>query len=112
MKKEKYTQIPSAKVKNGLFRSLIHTENLMIAEVVFTNGPWDEPESPHSHPHEQVSYVAEGEVIFYCEDREEQHLKPGHMFAVPSGKQHTVKLLTERVVLIDAFNPIREDFLK
>ena len=50
-------------------------------------------------------------IIFYCEGEPEQHLKEGDMFAVPSGKNHTIKLLTREARLIDSFNPIREDFL-
>jgi len=34
----------------------------------------------------------------------------GDMFAVPPEKKHTIKLLTEKVRLVDSFNPIREDF--
>lgn len=107
----KFDDVPYEKVKEGLQRKIIHTENLMSVLIDFTNGPWDEPEPPHSHPHEQTSYVAKGEIIFYCEGELEQHLKAGDMFAVPSGKEHTIKLLTEEVRLVDSFTPIREDFL-
>ncbi len=108
----KFDEIPYERVKEGLQRKIIHTNRLMTVIVDFTSGPWDEPEPPHSHPHEQTSYVAEGEVIFYCEGEEEQRLKPGDMFAVPPHKMHTVRLLTEKVRLVDSFTPIREDFLK
>ena len=108
----KFTQQPSQKIKEGLYRSLIYADNLMLAIIDFTNGPWEKPEPYHSHPHEQATYVAEGEIIFYCEGEKDRHLKAGEMFAVPSGKKHTVKILTERVRLIDSFSPIREDFLK
>ena len=107
----KFDDVPYEKVKEGLQRKIIHTKNLMTVLIDFSNGPWDEPEPPHSHPHEQTSYVAEGEIIFYCEGEPDLHLKAGDMFAAPSGKKHTIKLLTERVRLVDSFNPIREDFL-
>ena len=108
----KFDEVPYEKVREGLERKIIHTKDLMTVLIDFTDGPWDEPEPPHSHPHEQTSYVAEGEIIFYCEDEPDQHLKAGDMFAVPSGKKHTVKLLTEKVRLVDSFNPIREDFIR
>ena len=107
----KFDEVPYEKLKEGLQRKIIHTNNLMSVLIDFSNGPWDEPEPPHSHPHEQTSYVAQGEIIFYCEGEEDQHLKAGDMFAVPSKKKHTVKLLTEKVRLVDSFNPLREDFL-
>jgi quercetin dioxygenase-like cupin family protein len=98
-------------IKPGVFRSCTYTDNLMTAVIDFTNGPWTEAEPPHNHPHEQVSCVAEGEVIFYCEGRPDRHLKPGDMFAVASDLKHTIRLLTERVRIIDSFTPIREEFL-
>ncbi len=107
----KFDEVPYEKVKDGLQRKIIHLDNLMAVLIDFTDGPWDEPEPSHSHPHEQTSYVAQGEIIFYCEDQPEQHLKAGDMFAAPSGKKHCVKLLTEKVRLVDSFTPIREDFL-
>ncbi len=108
----KFEEVPYETVREGLHRKIIHTDNLMIVLIDFTNGPWEEPDPLHSHPHEQTSYVAEGEVIFYCEDEPDQHLKPGDMYAVPPNKKHTVKLLTPKVRLIDCFTPLREDFLK
>jgi quercetin dioxygenase-like cupin family protein len=56
--------------------------------------------------------VAEGEIIFFCEDEEEKHLVAGDMFCVPSGKQHTIQLLSASAKLIDSFTPIRQEFLK
>lgn len=108
----KFDEVPYEEVKEGLRRKIIYTKNLMNVLIDFSNGPWEEPEPPHSHPHEQTSFVAEGEIIFYCEDEPDQHLKAGDMFAVPSGKKHTIKLLTKKVRLVDSFNPVREDFLK
>ena len=106
-----FDKIPYEKVKEGLQRKIIRTNNLMTVLIDFSNGPWEEPEPPHSHPHEQTSYVAAGEIIFYCEGEKEQYLKSGDMFAVPSNKKHTIKLLTKNARLIDSFNPVREDFL-
>jgi len=107
----KFDEVKYETVKEGLQRKILHTANLMTVLIDFSNGPWEEPEPPHSHPHEQTSYVASGEIIFYCEGEPDQHLKAGDMFAVPSGKKHTVKLLTENVRLVDNFTPLREDFM-
>ena len=108
----KFNDEPFEVVKKGLQRKIIKTDKLMTVLIDFSNGPWVEPEPPHSHHHEQISYIASGEIILYCEGEEDQHLKPGDMFAVPSGKKHTIKLLTTNARLIDSFTPIREDFLK
>ena len=107
----KFKDVPYEIVREGLQRKIIHTDNLMTVLIDFSDGPWDKPEPPHSHPHEQTSYVAEGEIIFFCEGEADQHLKAGDMFAALSGRPHTVQLLTEKVRLVDSFNPVREDFL-
>ncbi len=98
-------------VRQGLKRYLIHTGDLMTVILDFSGGPWKEPEPPHSHPHVQTCYIAEGEIIFYCEGEPDQHLKAGDVFYVPSGKKHTIKLLSQKARLVDSFNPIREDFI-
>ena len=107
----KFDEVPAIKVKEGLERKIIRTNDLMTVVIDFSNGPWEMPDPPHSHPHQQTSYVAEGEIIFYCEGEPDQHLKAGDMYAIPSGLKHTVKLLTKKVRLIDSFYPVREDFL-
>jgi len=99
------------RVREGLDRTIIRTGDLMTVLLDFSDGPWEEKEPPHSHPHVQTSYIASGEIIFYCEDEPDQHLVAGDMFAVPPGKLHTIKLLTKSARLVDSFNPIREDFL-
>jgi quercetin dioxygenase-like cupin family protein len=98
-------------VRDGLSRRLVRTNNLMMVVIDFTDGPWAEPESPQHHVHEQATYVADGEILFFCEGEKEEKLKTGDMFWVPSNKKHGIQLLTEQARLIDCFNPIREDFL-
>ena len=98
-------------VAPGVQRKLIHTSQLMMVIVEFTNGPADHPDPFHHHPHEQVSYVAEGALILFIEGVGEQRLEAGDMFAVPSGLPHTVQTLTPVVRIIDSFTPLREDFL-
>jgi len=107
----KFDEVDAHVVREGLERKIVHTGDLMTVLLDFSDGPWKEKEPPHSHPHVQTSYIAEGEIIFYCEDELDQHLKAGDMFEVPSGKLHTIKLLTEKARLVDSFSPIREDFL-
>ena len=106
----KLSLLPVAQVKPGVERRLAHTDHLMIATMDFTNGPQREPDPFHTHPHEQVSAVVEGELFFVTES-EKTRLGPGDMFIVPGGQPHAIQLLTKRVRLIDCFTPIREDFL-
>jgi quercetin dioxygenase-like cupin family protein len=106
----KYQDAAVHAIREGAERRLGHTDNLMMVVVDFYDGPKPEPDPPHSHPHEQVCYVAEGEIVFIL-DGEGARLGPGDVFMVPSGKPHTIQQLTEHVRLVDCFTPIREDFL-
>jgi quercetin dioxygenase-like cupin family protein len=58
-----------------------------------------------------VSYVAAGELILVMGE-EKTRLSAGDLFTVPANAPHAVQTLSPHVRLIDAFNPIREDFLK
>lgn len=106
----RYDEMPVTAIREGVERRLGHTENLMMVVVDFHDGPKDQPDPPHSHPHEQVCYVAEGRILFIM-DGEAARLGPGDVFLVPSGRPHTIQQLTEHVRLVDCFTPIREDFL-
>lgn len=107
---QRYMDMKVDQLPGGGVRRMGHTENLMMVIIDFDNGPQTEPDPPHSHPHEQVSYVAEGEIFFFMGERCDR-LGPGDMFLVPPDIPHSIQLLTQHVRLVDCFNPIREDFL-
>jgi quercetin dioxygenase-like cupin family protein len=64
----------------------------------------------HSHPHEQVGIVLEGEAIFTIGD-EEKRLGPGDIFRIPGNVRHKVIALDKPFKALDVFYPIREDYL-
>ena len=108
---QRYEEMKADPIREKAERRLGHTDNLMMVIIDFDDGPQSEPDPPHSHPHEQVSYVAEGEIYFLLEDKCDR-LGPGDMFLVPPNKPHSIQLLTKHVRLVDCFNPIRQDFLE
>lgn len=87
-------------------RVLIHTPEMMQVEFGFEKGAVG---ALHSHPHIQVSYVAEGtfEVTI---DGKTEIVGQGGSFIVPSGLVHGVVAL-EKGRLVDVFTPHRADFL-
>lgn len=105
-KSESVTQ----KVSSALERRLSYLENIMVVVCDFTNGPMAEPEKQHSHPHEQITYVEEGELWLFLGE-EKHHLVKGDIFAVPSGMLHSIQTISSSVRLIDSFSPIRKDFI-
>jgi len=98
------------KISQNFKRTIVHLDNVMVVVCDFLNGPMKEPDTLHSHTHEQITYVAEGELIFY-RDGKEHHLLKGDLITIPSGVKHCVKTLSKEVRLIDSFSPIRKDFL-
>ena len=111
MKTEKENRIIHEKVSPGFERNIAHLNNLMVVVCNFTKGPMASPDPPHSHPHEQITYVAEGKLFLFLED-EKHLLTKGDVFTIPSGVQHCIQTVSKHVRLIDSFSPVREDFLK
>lgn len=87
-------------------RVLIYTPEVMQVEFGFDKGAVG---ALHSHPHIQVSYVAEGSFEVTI-DGKTQVVGQGGSFIVPSGLVHGVVAL-EKGRLVDVFAPHRADFL-
>ncbi len=64
----------------------------------------------HNHPHEQLGYVVSGEIDFVMDGQETVRLKAGGSYYVPANIKHHIVTYAP-TVLIDAFTPVREDFL-
>ena len=82
-------------------------ERMMLSLAEFQPGAVVEA---HSHPHEQVGMVLEGQGRFIVGD-EERILGPGDMYTIPGGVTHRVVALDEGLKALDIFHPIREDYL-
>ena len=63
----------------------------------------------HSHPHEQLTYVAAGSVRLTV-DGVERVLRAGESMLLPGNVPHGVTT-DEEATLLDTFTPPREDFL-
>lgn len=85
---------------------LAWNDQLMMVKVAFEAGAVG---TLHRHPHLQMSYVEKG--VFVVEiSGSKQILQAGDVFSVPSEALHGV-ICKEEGVLIDVFNPMREDFI-
>ncbi len=81
---------------------------LMMVEVTFEKGAVG---SVHTHPHEQVSYIANGSFEFDL-NGEKQIISKGDSVYIKSDAPHGTVALEEGSIIVDIFSPIREDFLK
>ena len=102
---------PRRTISAGRERYLAHGAQVMVVVMDFNDGPGSEPDAPHSHPHEQITYVASGRVLFFISDVAYE-LGEGDLIAVPPDAPHSIQLLTPAARLVDTFSPIREDFLR
>lgn len=111
MKPERENEIIYEKVSSDYERRIIHLNDLMVVICDFSNGPMKNPDPPHSHPHEQITYVAEGELTFFRGDQK-FHLLKGNIISIPSGIPHCIQTISSSVKLIDSFTPVRKEFIK
>ncbi len=106
----KSSEIKRTSIGQGRTRYLAYLSRLMMVVMDLEEGPASQPDPPHSHPHEQISYVVSGEIHLVLEDQMIR-LGPGDLFTVPSNVPHSIQLLTPKARLVDTFTPIREEFL-
>ena len=102
-----WTSIPVEQLEPGIHRQMIVGENLMICRLTFA----PHVVTPaHDHPHEQMTLVERGRVLFTIGD-EQRVAQAGDVLHFPPGTWHGATMLEEEVILVDIFSPIREDFL-
>jgi len=63
----------------------------------------------HSHPHEQVGYLIEGEAEYVIEGKT-YRVRPGQMWRLPGGVRHQVRVGDRPMRVVEVFCPPREDF--
>ena len=64
---------------------------------------------PHSHPHEQLGMLLEGELTFTI-GGETRTLQPGEMWRIPGHVVHSAVAGDKPVKALDVFHPVREDY--
>jgi quercetin dioxygenase-like cupin family protein len=99
--------VPVEHIGDGIERQMVWGEQVMVCRLRFEPGVIT---AVHAHPHEQITLVERGNVIFTI-DGEERLATAGDVLHFPPHIQHGARMLDEEVVLIDIFSPIREDFL-
>lgn len=95
-------------VKPGIRRQICCAEGSLMQALIYFDYPLTD--TLHSHPHEQCTYVLEGEFEFIVNGRKERRQAGEWIYFAPN-VQHCANSLTPGR-LLDTFTPQREDFLK
>lgn len=102
------TAVSAVKTGEGVERRILaRGGGLMTVEFSFEKGAVG---AVHTHPHEQVGYIAKGRFILEAGGRREE-IGVGDTYYVAPNEPHGVVALEEGII-VDVFTPQREDFLK
>ncbi|MFA6992208.1 MAG: cupin domain-containing protein [Candidatus Gracilibacteria bacterium] len=97
--------VESRKIIDGYHARFIHSDNMTFA---YWEIEKDKSLPEHSHSHEQVANMIEGEFELTINGKT-KILKPGMVAIIPSNTKHSGKAVTDCKIL-DVFYPIREDY--
>lgn len=100
-----FNDITTKEIAPGFFSKLIHTANNTINFIDVKAGC---TVPLHSHVHEQLSFVTEGQFQLTV-DGVVQVLDKGMFAVIPSNILHSGLAITD-CKLIDVFSPVREDY--
>ena len=89
----------------GFYAKFVHSDNVTISYVRIDKGA-EAPE--HSHHHEQICQVIEGEFELTVEGRT-YNMKRNDVVVIPPDIKHSARAITSCSV-VDTFYPVREDF--
>lgn len=106
LKHIRWQDVELEKLNPLLDRQLVVGKDLMLARVLLRKGcivPL------HSHANEQVTYILEGALKFWIDDKEIV-VHAGEVLCIPSNMPHKAEAVEDTVDL-DIFNPPREDWL-
>ena len=90
----------------GLYGRFVHGKTMTLSFVDITKG---NRLTEHSHPHEQITYILQGELEMTI-GGEKMLMTPGTVHVIPGNVPHSAVALTDCKV-IDAFHPVREDYV-
>ena len=101
------SDIQGTDVSAGVVRKVLaYCDSLMCVENYFEKGAAG---AMHSHPHTQITYVAEGRFRFTIGEEVREVCK-GDTLCKQDGIRHGCVCL-EKGILVDFFTPMREDFI-
>lgn len=100
-------ELPSKEVVPGIMLRSVYLDNCMMT--FFDLQPGSQI-PPHKHPHEQISFVVKGSLKMTV-GGETKTMGAGDIAVIPPNVEHQAETGDEVTFAIDAWNPIREDYV-
>ena len=100
-----FNEVKGKEIVPGFYGRFVHGENMTLSFVDIKQGS-QLPE--HSHPHEQITYILEGELDMVI-GGEKMLLTSGMVHVIPGNVPHSAYARTA-VKALDAFSPVREEY--
>lgn len=104
MKQLKLSELKVLELAPGYRANVIHGDSMTVTHVEIEPGS---ALPTHSHPHEQIVNMIEGEFELTVDGKPLQ-LTPGSVVLIPSNVPHS-GLSQTKCRIIDVFHPVRED---
>lgn len=101
----KLNELKEKEIAKGILGKYVHGENMTLGWLTIKAGS---KLPAHQHPHEQISMMIEGKMDLFVGE-EICNMEPGVIKVIPSNTPHSAFAHTD-CILIDVFNPIREDY--
>lgn len=98
-------EIKKKELSTGIRGQYVHGKNLTTGWVTIEKGS---KLGLHHHPHEQMTIMLRGKMEMKIGD-ENVILEEGMIQVIPSNVPHSA-IAHEDCILIDVFNPVREDY--
>ena len=98
---------PIEPLNERIGRQMLNGDAMTLAQITLAAGA---SVPSHEHPNEQIATVVSGRLRFVV-GSEEREVGPGESVLIAGGVPHRVDALEDSVVL-DAFAPRREDWLR
>ena len=106
MKAVSWSEVPEDHLIQGIRRRIVTGEKVMLGRLHFPKGA---KVPAHRHHNEQITHVLSGAMLFVM-DGQEVIVRAGETLHIPSNMEHSAEAL-EKTDEIDAFSPIRTDWL-
>ena len=102
-----WEELEEDRLIGGIRRRIVTGKKVMMGRLTFPKGAIV---PAHSHPNEQITFVLSGSLKFIIDKEKEIIVRSGQTIVVSENAEHIVEAL-EETDEIDAFSPIRTDWL-